>query len=587
MRKFSGIKSHMKWTSLIVFAAALVGCGGSSYSSSSGNAGSGGSGNLAVALGSGTGSSFQSGVLNITVTSLSAGGSTSVTANLQNSDGTPYTQSATIDFTSTCAANGLATLNPASVTTTSGTASTTYTAAGCSGTDKITATATINSSNLSAAGTLTVQPQQIKSLQFKGPPTQTIIALQGTGGISSSNVTFQVNDVNGNPVPGVTVNFVLSTTVGGITLAPSTAKTLNNGDVTTTVQAGTQHASVSVIATVQGPNGPIQSSSSAIIISTGIPTQNNVSVSVASHNVEAWSIDGVQDTVTVHLTDRFQNPVPDGTAVSFTTNGGGIYPGCFTANATGSCTVNWFSTNPRPVTDTLDVVGHAHVLAYTVGEESFTDVNGNGVFDDVGGVPEPFTDIGEIFMNSKETGSYIPGEFFYDYNKDGVRNAADGAWEGLLCEATQAICGPNKLTGSSSNPVSTTTGVGQEQCIVMSTSGAAIIGPNPSSVGHSGSVTFVVSDTNGNVLASGSTVKVLAVQGTTGVTYTISPFSDALAQLYTVGDVDCAGSTAYWPLTFTVTISPISGATSYSGAVYIQVTSPGGTTTSSTLIPIS
>ena len=92
-----------------------------------------------MALGSGTGAGFQAGVLALTSASLSAGGSTSVQAVLQQSDGALYTQTATINFSSPCAAQGLASITPNPATTTSGIANVTYSATGCSGADVITA----------------------------------------------------------------------------------------------------------------------------------------------------------------------------------------------------------------------------------------------------------------------------------------------------------------------------------------------------------------------------------------------------------------------------------------------------------------
>ena len=108
-----------------------------------------------VAMGSPAGTGFQAGVLGITNASLSAGGSTSLQAVLQQSDGSLYTQSATVSFSSPCAAQGLATI-PSPVTTTTGIANATYSATGCSGSDVITATATIGGTPVSANGTVTV-----------------------------------------------------------------------------------------------------------------------------------------------------------------------------------------------------------------------------------------------------------------------------------------------------------------------------------------------------------------------------------------------------------------------------------------------
>lgn len=78
-----------KYAGVILPAGALAACGGGDFrSGTSGSTGGGSGGTLITSLGSGTGSSFQAGVLQLSSTALSAGGSTSVTATLQNSDGT-------------------------------------------------------------------------------------------------------------------------------------------------------------------------------------------------------------------------------------------------------------------------------------------------------------------------------------------------------------------------------------------------------------------------------------------------------------------------------------------------------------------
>ena len=65
-----------------------------------------GSGSVTVQMGSGTGAAFTAGTIAVSNPNLSAGGSTSLQIVLQQSDGTLYTQSATITFSSACAAQG-------------------------------------------------------------------------------------------------------------------------------------------------------------------------------------------------------------------------------------------------------------------------------------------------------------------------------------------------------------------------------------------------------------------------------------------------------------------------------------------------
>ena len=131
----------------------------------------------------------------------------------------------------------------------------------------------------------------------------------------------------------------------------------------TVVSSGTAHTSVRVTAAIASP--ALTTESSVLTVTTGIPSSNAFSIAVgaanygatsntlACPNVEAWDIDGVIVPVTVRLADRYNNPAPDGTAVTFTTNGGHMVGSCATPQpllVTAPATVNWTSANPRPTT---------------------------------------------------------------------------------------------------------------------------------------------------------------------------------------------------------------------------------------------
>src|SRR5690606_28291881 len=99
-------------------------------------------------------------------------------------------------------------------------------------------------------------------------------------------------------------------------------------------------------ATVQTPDGPISTQSDKLTITTGIPDYDSFSLSAEQLNPEAWNVDGVAVQVTARLADRFNNPVPDGTAVAFNIEGASIGSECTTT--AGACSVTWVSQDPRP-----------------------------------------------------------------------------------------------------------------------------------------------------------------------------------------------------------------------------------------------
>lgn len=277
----------------------------------------------------------------------------------------------------------------------------------------VTAAATISSSAVSASANYTVGAKpgaSASQLTFVSASPQTI-ALKGTGGAGrqeSSVVTFKVLDAGGNPVVGQQVNFALDTTVGGLALSASSATSGTGGLASTTVMGGTVNTPVRVSATLAG--GSVSTVSDQLVVSTGVPEQNSFSLSAIIKNVEGGQFNGCTaptgTTITARLADHFHNPAPDGTAVSFTAEGGSIDASCLTGliqttqpdgsvltskGTPGECSVRFCAGNPRPAD------GRVTILAYALGEESFVDSNGNNRYD----AGEPFTDLGDPFRNDR------------------------------------------------------------------------------------------------------------------------------------------------------------------------------------------
>ena len=474
-----------------------------------------GASSTTVQMGSPAGAGFKASTIGISSTTLSAGGSASLTVALQQSDGTLYTQPASVTFSSNCAAQNLAKIT-SPIATSTGVATATYVASGCSGKDLVTATATVGTNSLSASGTVTVAAPSIGSIVYKSA-TFTIISLKGSGTAAhpeTSTVLFQVLDQSGGPSSGASVSFALDTSVGGISVNAGPVTSDANGNVQTTVQAGTVATPVRVTATVLNTTPSISTQSNQLSVSTGVPTQNAFSVAVTCHNVEAYDTDGVIVPVTARLADRFSNPVADGTAVQFNSEGGHIQPQCTTtttATESGVCTVNWVSADPRPTVGLPSASfpsgrkGRSTIFAMAIGEESFVDKNGNGAFDP----GETFTDLAERFRDDNGNGVYDPGEYFYDFNNNGVRDPADGIFNGVLCN-DPSRCDPTK----------TSTGIAASNVIVMSATTPDGIIPKPGTlapgISHAagtGTYSFTVADVNGNPMAAGTTISA-SVSGT-------------------------------------------------------------------------
>ena len=394
------------------------------------------------------------------------------------------------------------------LTNASGVATITLQAGTIVGADAVSATATVDGTDITSAAfgfevsaaTVTGTPASI-SFETATPAT---IAIIGTGGVENASVTFRVKDSNGNPIKDQAVTFSLNTTSGGITLSTTTGISAADGSVSTTVRSGTIPTPVRVKATLTS-NPIVNAISSQLVVSTAIPHQRGFSVAPQTLNIEAFNVDGVQSDITARLADRYGNLVPDNTAVSFRTEGGVSLaaPSCKTLN--GACTISFQSAGLRPVD------GRLTITATAVGEESFTDLNGNGLFDS----GEPFDDLPEAFVDGNEDGAHQASEEFFDFNKNGGYSAADMFFNGVLRQAGA--------------PGDQNIDVRQNIVIVLST-GSAIISTNLPQIDLGGcpneaavppaaftkpiqTASITVRDLNGNTMPAGTKIEFSATNG--------------------------------------------------------------------------
>jgi len=624
----------MRKVSMILWLGALLlaGCGGSS-TSLKGTGCTSDCTTTTLQMGSGSGSSFDPGAIAVATKSLSAGGSTSLQVSVVDQTGAAYTTPTAITFNSPCVGEGLATItamgtSPASatVTTSTGLASATYVAAGCSGSDVITATATANSQSLSASATVTVAQAAIGSIQFISatPSNITLKGVGSAGGSATSTVVFKVLDTSGGPRADATVTFALNTTVGGISISPTSGTTDANGQVQTIVSGGTVATTVRVTASTVAGSSTISTESNSLTVSTGIPTSNNISLAVGSStvcpNVEAWDRDNVTVPILVSMTDRFSNPVPDGTTVNFQTTLGGIAATCQTGTPTaaagsGQCTINWTSKapytvngNPQSTTgnantraaycssnlgSTLGLCngttnGRSPIFATAIGEESFVDANGNGIFDAgdtvafdatdadnnfASGKPKPWQDTSEPFLNEWEiydsygTPTFFSGEPFIDFNSNGQRDGPDGLFNGPLCE------------GSLCSTTQTSVAIGANNVIVLSGSSAnlsILLASNAQTngaypVGSGLTLEVEIFDDRLQQMPGGTTVTAaLSTGSTASIT---SPSSFTWPCTTTPPYVNSSGQTIAGQV-LTYTIAPSSTPPTVGGNLVITVTTP-------------
>ncbi len=421
---------------------------------------------------------------------LSAGGNAQLSVVVLDKDGDRVSTAEAVRFTSGCIAGGLATINPTEPKSVNGQASTLYSAKGCAGTDQI--TASLIGAGAQAFGTMTIAKRETNAVNFVSAEPL-LMVLRGTGGQNreeTSVVIFEVVDGQGAPLPGVTVQFSLTTYVGGLTLSKTSALSDGDGRVSVTVQAGYVPTVVRVLATVNdGDGNPVTTVSDLLTVSTGLPDQNSISLAIGECDGEdsfvvdgAFTGDGLCRTLTVLMADAFNNPVVDGTAALFTTEYGSIVSSCTTV--AGTCSVEWTSQEPRfptltgdeyvvssydnqgvrcpshtgvnaiPCPDDLGNIrgGRSAITVTAIGEESFIDRNGNGIMDQ--DEQNLFENLPEAFLDDNEDQVYTPAlaeceaastgsllcisgqeEDFIDFNSNQTYdlNNNPALYNGLLC----------------------------------------------------------------------------------------------------------------------------------------------------------
>jgi len=390
------------------------------------------------------------------------------------------------------------------------------------------------------------------TIQFvSADPSLMALSGMGTSGQSENSlVSFMVKDKKGNPMAGEIVNFSLTTGVGGLSLANTSDVSDSEGIVLVNVLSGNVSTSVAVIATLADMSASAQSSQ--LSVNTGFPDQDSFSLSIDTLNPEGLDYDGETITFTIRAADHFNNPVPDGTAVYFSTEGGAIEPSCSTVK--GTCSVVWTSQNPRPSN------GRATVIATAIGGESFIDANGNGFYNH----GELFTDLSEAFQDDNENGIFDLGfEEFFDFNANGIFDSGNGIYNGFLCSDT---------------PHCTLEQVHVRKSAVIAMAGSsAMINISPTSVNlttiTSKDVTITVHDVNGNPMPKG-----------TSVNFTTTNGEISGSTSFTVESSSKTNNSPDKNMLFTVSIQ--SDSTDSSGHLTVEVKTPNGETTTSSITVI-
>ncbi|MCX6121976.1 MAG: Ig-like domain-containing protein [Ignavibacteriales bacterium] len=215
----------------------------------------------------------------------------------------------------------------------------------------------------SPLGTITAPTQIVLSTV-----SSSIIAASGTGGLNTSNLTFQALDAGGRAIglaQSDTVFFSLSDTAGGAHLIPTWAMSDANGQASTKFYAGTKYGVPTVSARLK------TISSQPVPVRISGPSWTNFNVTISANNLPGLSqIGTIVGKLNAQIGDTLGNPVLAGTIIKFTTSGG-MVDASATTDVNGSANIN-ISGGATPNEPSLGGIGWGYVTAQTQGNSGTT-----------------------------------------------------------------------------------------------------------------------------------------------------------------------------------------------------------------------
>jgi adhesin/invasin len=484
-------------------------------------------------------------ILSADATTIPLGGKTGITAQILDDEGNEAADGTAVLFKTNLAGTGVT----PSVTTVDGTATAIFSAGTRAGVATVTATA----GTVSASISVTIQAGDAGSLDFVSADP-TVIGVRGSALPQKSTITFRVLDQNGNLVADNTqVSFALISGLGGGEfIAPTTGGTAA-GLASTVLTSGTVAGPVRIRASVTVGTNTLTSSSTNVSITGGPPSAAHLSVASSFVNIAGQVFFDIICPVDGKVADRFGNPVPPGTAVSFFTNGGIVGAQGLT-DELGDAPSRIKTAAPIPhvgptASPTDPRTGLVTLMVVTQGEETFADSNGNGLFDGPQefpvntspslDTPEPFIDHitlcngtsfpapcpvdpvrPPVLAGNQRFDANDPFELFIDGNRNGSWDPPNGRWD-----EQKPISASTRVLFSGPTVLRVGRFLANGTCLTPSVDP---INGNPSGftvpqggVADRGPFCILVSDPGGHPLVGGTTITVTTSAGAISGTNTV------------------------------------------------------------------
>lgn len=260
--------------------------------------------------------------------------------------------------------------------------------------------------------------------------SQKELGVKGSGFPEILEVSFQVKDSLGDPIVDDTeVQFNLLG-VGGDEYLSSNSGFTKNGFAGTYINSGTVSGTVAVIASVEVNDDKLETASRDFVIWGGPPDARHFSIGAEIYNIAGLVWNGKSTKIRVRLADQYGNPVPKDTVVYFATECGLITASAW-INELGFGEATLISQNPRPDD------GFVAVMAFTVGHESYIDINSDGIYNPNDDIFLPaLYDLSEPYLDANMNCQYDVGELFWDeyplFENENQWDLGNGQWDKKL-----------------------------------------------------------------------------------------------------------------------------------------------------------
>jgi hypothetical protein len=251
-----------------------------------------------------------------------------------------------------------------------------------------------DSNEVSGYESLDIQPPPSFIIIGENSPDPASINIKGTGGVSTSQIVFEVKDSSGQKVSdGYKILFSINSGPdGGEDIQPSYAYT-KDGKVSTILRSGFKSGPVSIKAVYYNDTS-ISTNTSQVAINAGPPVGEEFGMSARYNNMSGLYNSFLENDITINAGDVYGNMIPDNTVISFKTyNTGGLFQPniAVTLKGIASNTLISTGTNPEPLQGFVYLTAEAnnggrttHItcIAVSPGNNNiiYAGTNGGGVY---------------------------------------------------------------------------------------------------------------------------------------------------------------------------------------------------------------